>query len=155
MPLITSVQFGCSVVSDSLQPCGLQHARIPCSSPTRRACSNSCTIQPFYSLPSPSLPAFHLCQHQGLSQGASLCIRWPIYWSFSFSITPSNNIQDWFPLGWTGWISLQSKWLSRVFSNTTVQSTISFVLSLLYSPNLTSMTTGKTIALTKGSLMAK
>ena len=50
-----------------------------------------------------------------------LHIRWPEYWSFSFSISPSGNIQDWFPLGWTGWISLQSKGLSRVFSNTTVQ----------------------------------
>ena len=50
-----------------------------------------------------------------------LCIRWPKYWSFSFSISPSLNIQDWFHLGWMGWISLQSKGLSRVFSNTTVQ----------------------------------
>ena len=50
-----------------------------------------------------------------------LCIKWPKYWSFSFSISPSVNIQDWFPLGWTGWISLQFKRLSRVFSNTTVQ----------------------------------
>ena len=50
-----------------------------------------------------------------------LCIRWPRYWSFSFNISPSMNIQDWSPLGWTGWISLQSKGLSRVFSNTTVQ----------------------------------
>ena len=50
-----------------------------------------------------------------------LHIRWPKYWSFSFRISPSNEIQDWFPLGWTGWISLLSKGLSRVFSNTTVQ----------------------------------
>ena len=49
-----------------------------------------------------------------------LCIRWPKYWSFSFSIVLPMNTQDWFPLGWTGWISLQSKGLSRVFSNTTV-----------------------------------
>ena len=49
-----------------------------------------------------------------------LCIRWPEYWSFSFSIIPV-NIQDWFPLGWYGWISLQSKGLSRVFSKTTAQ----------------------------------
>ena len=48
-------------------------------------------------------------------------IRQPKYWSFSFSINPSNATQDWFPLGWTGWISLQSKGLSTVFSNTTVQ----------------------------------
>ena len=55
------------------------------------------------------------------SNESVLCIKWPKYWSFSLSISPSNNIQDWFPLGWTGWISLQSKGLSRVFSNTTVQ----------------------------------
>ena len=54
------------------------------------------------------------------SNESFLCIRCPKYWSFSFRISPS-NIQDWFPLGWTGWISFQSKGLSRVFSNTTVQ----------------------------------
>ena len=56
------------------------------------------------------------------SNESALCIRWPKYWSFSFSpyVLPT-NIQDWFPLGWIGWISLQSKGLSRVFSNTTVQ----------------------------------
>ena len=55
------------------------------------------------------------------SNESALHIRWPKYWSFSFSISPSVNIQDWFPLGWTGWMSLQSKGLSRVLSNTTVQ----------------------------------
>ena len=58
------------------------------------------------------------------SNESTLCMRWPKYWSFSFSISPSNEhpgTQDWSPLGWTGWISLQSKGLSRVFSNTTVQ----------------------------------
>ena len=70
--------------------------------------------------------------------------------SASASVLPM-NIQDWFPSGWTGWISLQSKGLSRVFSNTTVQKSInSSALSFLYSPTLTHsyMTTGKTIALT-------
>jgi len=55
------------------------------------------------------------------SSESVLHIRWPEYWSFSFSKSPSSEFQDWFPLGWTGWISLQSKGLSRVFSNTTVQ----------------------------------
>ena len=55
------------------------------------------------------------------SNELALCIRWPKYWSFSFNINSSDEHQDWFPLGWTGWISLQSKGLSRVFSNTTVQ----------------------------------
>ena len=71
------------------------------------------------------------------SNESVLHIRWPKYWSFSFSILPM-NIQDWFPSEWTGWISLQSKGLSRVFSNTTVKSIHSSGLSFLYSPTLTS-----------------
>ena len=54
------------------------------------------------------------------SNESAFHIRWPKYWSFSFNISLPMNIQDWFPLGWIGWISLQSKGLSRVFSNTTV-----------------------------------
>ena len=55
------------------------------------------------------------------SNESVLCIRWPKYWSFSFNISPSNEHPGLITLGWTGWISLQSKGLSRVFSNTTVQ----------------------------------
>ena len=71
--------------------------------------------RPFLLLPSifPSIRVF--------CSDLALCIRWPKYWSFSFTSVLPMNIQDWFPLGWTGWISLQSKGLSRVFSNTTVQ----------------------------------
>ena len=58
---------------------------------------------------------------RAFSKESLLCIRWPKYWSFSFSLSLPMNVQDWFPLGLTGWISLQSKGLSRVFSNTTVQ----------------------------------
>ena len=61
-------------------------------------------------------PSFRVFSNESV-----LRIRWPKYWSFSFSISPSNEYSDWSPLGWTGWISLQSKGLSRVFSNTTVQ----------------------------------
>ena len=70
---------------------------------------------PLFLLPSifPSIRVF--------SNESTLHIRWPKYWSFSFNISPSNNTQDWSPLGWTGWISLQPKGLSRLFSNTTVQ----------------------------------
>ena len=60
------------------------------------------------------------------SSESVLHIRWPKYWSFSFSVSPSNYIQDWSPLGLTNWISLQSKGLSRVSSNTTVQKNPSF-----------------------------
>ena len=68
-----------------------------------------------------------------------LHIKWPKYWSFSFSISPSNEYSDWFPLGLTGLISLLSKGLSRVFSNTTVQSINSLAFSFLYRPTLTSI----------------
>ena len=91
------------------------------------------TIQPSHPLSSPSPPTFNLSQHQGLYKRISSHIRWPKYWSFSFSISPSMNIQDWFPLGLTGWISLLSKGLSRVFSNTTVQKLNSLALTFLYS----------------------
>ena len=70
---------------------------------------------PLLLLPS-IFPSFRVFSNESV-----LCIRWPKYWSFSFSISPSMNIQDWSPLGWTGWISLQFKGLWRVFSNTTVQ----------------------------------
>ena len=72
------------------------------------------------------------------SNELALPIRSPEYWSFSFSISPA-NVQGWFPLGWTGWISLQSKGLSRVFSNTTVQKHQFFSAQLLYGPALTSV----------------
>ena len=74
--IFSLVQFSCSVVSDSLQPHGLQHARLPCPSPTPGACANSCPLSRWchptiYPLLSPSPPAFHLSQHQGLFQWVS------------------------------------------------------------------------------------
>ena len=119
-------QFSRSVVSDSLQSHGLQHTRLPCSSPTPRACSCSCPSSRWCRPTiSSSLIPFSSCLQSFpasvFSDESILRIRWPKYWSFSFSISLSMNIQDWSPLGWTGWISLQSKGLSRVFSNTTVQ----------------------------------
>ena len=73
------------------------------------------------------------------SNESTLHMRWPKYWSFSFGISPSNDSQDWFPLGWTGWISLQSKGVSRVFSNTTVQKHHSLAPSFFIVQNLTSI----------------
>ena len=121
------VEFSHSVMSDSLWPHGLQHARLPFLSSTPEACSNSrpssswChpTISssaiPFSScLQSfPASGSFPMCQ-LFTSGGQSIGV------SASASVLPM-NIQDWFPSEWTGWISLQSKGLSRVFSNTTVQ----------------------------------
>ena len=100
---------------------------------------------PFLLLPSifPSIRVF--------SKMSVLCIRWPKYQSFSFSISPSNEIQDWFPLGLTGLISLQSKGLSRIFSNTTVQKHQFFGIQPFFMVQLSHpyMTTEKTIHLTR------
>ena len=123
----SSVQFGRSVVSDSLQPHESQHARSPCPSLTSRFHPNPCPLSqwchpsisssviPFSSCPQ-SFPASGSFQMSQLfaSGGRSIGV------SASASVLPMNT-QDWSPLGWTGWISLQSKGLSRVFSNTTVQ----------------------------------
>ena len=119
--------FSLSVMSDSLQHHGLQHIRPPCPSLSPGARSNSCPLSWWYHptisssvVPSPSclqyfqasrsFPVSHLFASGGQSIGASV----------SPSVLPM-NIQDWFPLGLTSLISLQSKGLSRVFSNTTVQ----------------------------------
>ena len=121
--VFSSVHFSCSVVSDSLRPHGLQQARPPCPSPTLEAYSNSCplnwwsssSVVPFSS----HLQSFPASRSFPMSQFFTSGSQ-SIGVSASASVLPM-NIQDWFPLGWTGWISLQSKGLSRVFSNTTVQ----------------------------------
>ena len=123
----SSFQFSRTVVSDSLQPNGLQHARSPCPSPTPRAYSNSCpsswwchpTISSFVIPLSSCLQSFPASGSFQMSQfftsgGQSIRI------SALSSVLPM-NIQDWSPLEWTGWTSLQFKGFSRVFSNTTAQ----------------------------------
>ena len=123
----SSVQFSRSVMSDSLQPQGPQHARLPHPSPTPGVYSSSCSLSgwchptisssvvPFPSClqPFPTPGSFPMSQF--LTSGG-----WSIGLSTSSSVLPMNT-QDWSPLGWTGWIFLQSKGLSRVLSNTTVQ----------------------------------
>ena len=126
LALIPGSQFSHSVVSYSLWPHRLQHARLPCPSPTPGVYLNSCPLSrwchptisssviPFSSClqsfpASESFPVSQFFTSDGQNIGASA----------SASFLPM-NIQDWFPLGWTGWISLLSKGLSRVFSNTTV-----------------------------------
>ena len=115
--------FSHSVLPNSLRPQALQHARLPCPSPSPGVCSNSCPFNQWChptisSSVSPSPPAFNLSHHQGFfSNESALSIRWPKYWSFNSSLPM--NIQSWFPLGLTGWVSFQSKGLSRIFSNTT------------------------------------
>ena len=147
----SSDQLNCLVVSNSLQFHELQNSRLPCPSPPPTACSNSCPsswwchptiLSSDVSISSclQSFPAsgyFQMSQFfssDGQSIGASALA----------SVLPM-NIQDWFPLGWTVWISLQSKGLSRVFSNTTVQKHQFFItqLSLWFNSHIPNMTTGK------------
>ena len=123
----TTTQHQFTSIAQSLRPHGWQHARLPCPSPNLWACSDSCplgrwchptissSVIPFSSCPqsfpsSGSFPVSQFFTSGGQSIGASA----------SASVLPM-NIQDWSPLGWTGWISLQSKGLSRVFSNSTIQ----------------------------------
>ena len=149
---MTHLLFKHSVVSHCLQPQGLKHARLPCPSPSPGACPNSWPLvmtsnhlilyRPLLLLPStyPSIRVFPMSQLFPLgsqSIGASA------------SVLPTNT-QDWSPLEWTGWISLQSKGLSRVFSNTTAKTHQFFSAQLSSQSNShIYMTTGKTIALTR------
>ena len=128
-PSSVQYEFSHSVVSDSLRPHEPQHARLPCPPPTPGVHPSSCPLSRWchptisssvvpFSCPQ-SLPASRSFQMSRLftSGGQSIGV--------SASVLPMNT-QDWSPLGWTGWISLQSKGLSRVFSNTTVQKHLFF-----------------------------
>ena len=125
--VVSSVHFSRSIVYNTLQPRGLQHTRPLCPSPTPGVYSNSCPLSPWchpaisssiapFSSRLQSFPASgsFLMSQLFASGGQSIGV------SASTSVLPM-NILDWFPLGWTGWMSLQSKGLSSVFSNTTVQ----------------------------------
>ena len=121
-----SVQFSCSVMSASLQPHELQHPRPPCPTPTPGAYANSCPLSRLcHPTISPSLVPFSCFQSfpaSGSFQMSQLFASGGQSTRVSASTSDHPvNTQDWSPLEWTGWISLQSKGLSRVFSNTTVQ----------------------------------
>ena len=147
-----SVQFSCSVVSDSLQPHGLQHARLPWPSPSPRVCLNSHLMSrwchPSHSLLSPSSLAFRV-----FSNELALPIKWPEYWnfSFSFSISPSNEYPglitfrvDWFDL-----LAVQGTLKSLLQHHSSKASILwrsAFFIVQLSHPY---MTPGKTIALTR------
>ena len=125
--LFSSEQLSHSVVSDSLKPHESQHARPHFPSPTPGVYSNSCPLNRWcHPAISSSVISFSSCPQSLPASGSfSMSQIFPsggqsIGVSASTSVLPMNT-QNWFPLGWTGWISLQSKGLSRVFSNTTVQ----------------------------------
>ena len=139
-----SVQFSCSILYETLQPHGLRmpglpvHKQLPEFTQTHIHWVSD-AYEPLHPLFSRSPSTFNLSQHQGLSNESVLHNRWPKYWSSASTSALPMNIQYWFSLGWPGWISLPSKGLSRVFSNTTVKSINYLLLSFLYSPTLTSV----------------
>ena len=143
--VLSLVQFSHSVMSDFLWPHEPQHTRLPCLSPTPGVFSNSCPLSPWcHPAISSSVVPFSSCLQSFLASGSfpmSQLFTWGgqnIGVSALASVLPM-NIQDWFPLGWTGWISLQSKRLSES-SPTSQFKNINFsALSFLHSPTLTSI----------------
>ena len=143
-------------MSDSLWSHGLQHARLPCPSPTPRACSNSCPSNHLI-LSFPSPPAFNLSQHQGLFQWVSSSHKWPKYWSFSFSISSSND--------YSGLISFRMDWFDLFATQGILKSLLqhhSSKASVLWHSTLfivqfshPYITTGKTITLTRWTFVSK
>ena len=124
---ISSVQFSHSVVSDSLQPHEPQHARPPCPSPTPGVYPNSCLLSQWcHPTISSSVVPFSSCLQSFPTSGSFQISQLFASGGQNIGVSASTsvfsmNTQDWSPLGWTGWISLQSKGLSGIFSNTTVQ----------------------------------
>ena len=132
------------------------HHRLPELTQTHVCCVSD-TIEPYHPLSSPSCPAFHLSQHQGFSSESVLHTRWPKYWSFSFSINPSNE--------YSGLISFRIDWLDLLAVQGTRKSILHYhssKASILWRSDFfmvqlshTYMTTGKTIALTRWTFVAK
>ena len=129
-------------MSSSLRPHESQHARPPCPSPTPGVYSNSCPLSQWcHPTISSSVVPFSSCLQSFLASGSSPMSQFFASGSqiigVSASVLPMNT-QDWFPLGWTGWLSLLSKGLSRVFSNTTVQQQQFFGASVQFSHSVMS-----------------
>ena len=136
-----NIQFSHSVMTYSFQPHGLQHTRLPCPSPAPGTCSNLCLSSSWcHPAISSSVAPFSSCLRSFPASGSFPMSQFCASGSQSIGVSASAsslpmNIQDWFPLGLTGWISFQAKWLSRVFSNTTVQKHQFFSAQLSLLPN--------------------
>ena len=158
----SSVQFSRSVMSNSLRPREPLHARPPCPSPAPRVHPNPCPLSRWcHPTISSSAVPFSSCLQSFPASGSFQMSQLFISGGQSAGASApasvlSMNIQDWFPLGWPCWISLQSKGLSRVFSNTTVQKYQFFGAQLFFlSSSHPYMTMGKTIALTRQNFVDK
>ena len=149
-------------MSDSLRPHELQHGGLPCPSPTLRVYPNSCplisdAIQPSHPLSSPSPPAFSLSQHQIFSNESALHIRWPKNWSFSFSMSPSNEHPGLvsFRMDRLDFLAVQGTFkclLQHHSSKASILLRSAFLIVQLSHPYMTS---GKTIALTRRTFVGK
>ena len=159
---ISSVQFSCSVVSNSLQPHELQHARPPCPSPTPRVYSNLCpssqwchpTISPFcHAL----LPPLIFPSIRALSSELVLHIRWPKYFSFSFNVTPSNEFSELicFRIDWLNLLAVQGTLKSLLQHHSSKKSILRCSTFFIVQLSHPCMTTGKTIALTRWTFVGK
>ena len=142
--LYSLLLFSRSVVCDTLWLHVLQHARLPCHSPSPGTCSNSCLLSRWchstiLSPLSPSPPAFNLSQHQGLFQWVSSSHQVAKVLELQLQISPSVNIQDWFPLEWTGWISCSPKDSQESSPIPQLKNISSLALSFLYCSILTSI----------------
>ena len=159
---LSSVQFSHSVMSDSLQPHGLQHARFPCPSPTPRVYSNSC---PESVVPSNQLILYHPLPLQPsifpsikvFSNESVLCIKWWKYWSFSFSISPYNEHSGLmsFRMDWLDILAVQGTLKSVLQHHSSKVSILQRSAFLIVQLSHPSMTTGKTIALTRWTFVGK
>ena len=159
----SSVQFNCSVMSDSLQPHGPQHARPPCPSPTPGVHPNSCPLSRwFHPTISSSVVPFSSCLESFPASGSfknesALPIRWPKYWSFSFNISPSNDHPGLisFKMDWLDLLAVQGTLKSLLQHHSSKASILwcsAFFTVQLSHPNIT---TGKTIALTRRTFVDK
>ena len=158
-----ATQFSCSVVSNSLWHHGLQHPRLPCPSPAPRVWSNSCPLSQWcHPTISSSVVPFSSHLQSFLASGSFLRSQFFASGGQSMGVSASTsvlpmNIQDWFPLGGTGWISFQSKGLSRVFykhhsSKASILRRSAFFIVQLAHPY---MTNGKTVTLTRWTFVSK
>ena len=161
--VISSIHFSCSVLSNSLPPHGLKNTRLSCPSPTPRVYSNSCPLSwwcpsnhlilwhPLFLLPSifPSIRVF--------SNESVLCIRWPKYWSFSFSISPSSEYSGLisFRIDWLDLLAVQGTLKSLLQYHSSKASVLQCSASFIVQLSPPYMSIGKTIDLTRGTLVCK
>ena len=158
------VQSSSSAVSDSLRPHALQHTRLPCPSPTPRACSNSCpssqwchsTISSSVSCPLLLLPSI-LPSIRVFSNESALCIRWPKYWSFGFNISPSNEYSGLisFRIDWFDLFAVQGTLKSLLQHHSSKASILRCSAVFMVQLSHPNMTIGKTIALTRWTFVGK